>query len=375
MALSENYIRNQKLRGVEIEMKENAKGLQVTRRRFLRLACLAGICISAPVLVSCSSKDQIILPEIGRILDNNQAAESASSKSIVYLVLTDDRKEGVKRSLALMGSLGYAGKSVLLKPNFNTADPAPGSTHNDTLEQLLLEIKSTQPTSLTVGERSGPPLTENVLKEKGVDDLCQSLGVPIINYDNLPADEWMVFSQEGLNWQDGFRIPKPVMDTDINVATCLLKTHAYGGDFSMSLKLAVGLVPRRGYNYMNELHGSPNMRKMIAEINLAYQPDFVLMDGIDVFVDGGPDRGTRRKANVMLLSRDRVALDAVGLAILKNLGSNQTIMKTPIFQHEQISRAVELGLGVSIPEEIEIISDDSKGEEYGRRLHEIIRSS
>ncbi len=41
-------------------MKENAKGLQVTRRRFLRLACLAGIGLSAPVLVSCSSKDQII---------------------------------------------------------------------------------------------------------------------------------------------------------------------------------------------------------------------------------------------------------------------------------------------------------------------------
>lgn len=359
-------------------MKENVKGLRVTRRRFLELACVAGIGLSVPVLISCSSKDssgKIVPLESNRIPDNDQKPpDTAPNNSEVYLVLTDDRKEGVKRCLALMGSLGYAGKTVLLKPNFNTADPAPGSTHNDTLEQLLLEIKSTQPTSLTVGERSGPPLTENVLKEKGVDDLCQSLGVPIINYDNLSAEEWIEFRREGLHWQDGFRVPKSVMDTDINVTTCLLKTHAYGGDFSMSLKLAVGLVPRRGYNYMNELHGSPDMRKMIAEINLAYQPDFVLMDGIDVFVDGGPDRGTRRKANVMLLSRDRVALDAVGLAILKDLGSNQTIMKTPIFQHEQIARAVELGLGASTPEEIEIISDDVKGEEYGRRLHEIMKS-
>lgn len=89
------------------------------------------------------------------------------------------------------------------------------------------------------------------------------------------------------------------------------------------------------------------------------------MDGIDVFVDGVPDQGTRKKANVMLLSRDRVALDAVGLAVLKELGSNNAIMNTPVFQQEQISRVVELGLGVSQPEDIELISDSADGEKYG----------
>ncbi len=76
----------------------------------------------------------------------------------------------------------------------------------------------------------------------------------------------------------------------------------------------------------------------------------------------------------MLLSRDRVALDAVGLAILKDLGSNDAIMKTPIFQQEQISRAIELGLGASAPEDIELISDGADGEEYARRLSEILRT-
>ncbi|MCB8815429.1 hypothetical protein [Desulfosporosinus shakirovi] len=62
-------------------------------------------------------------------------------------------QSGVKRCLALFGPLAYGGKTVLLKPNFNTADPAPGSTHNDTLEQLLLELQAAGPASLTVGER------------------------------------------------------------------------------------------------------------------------------------------------------------------------------------------------------------------------------
>ena len=57
----------------------------------------------------------------------------------------------------------------------------------------------------------------------------------------------------------------------------------------MSLKLHVGVVPtfRHGYQYMAELHNSPHQQKMIAEINQAFAPDLVLLDGIDVFVDGG----------------------------------------------------------------------------------------
>ncbi len=365
-------------------MKEVNQDVKVSRRKFIRTASLLGIGLSSFGLISCGNKDysskrdasdQAKEPEINSVQESEpNPAQKATSKSKVYIVLTDNRKEGVNRCLALLGSLGYAGRTVLLKPNFNTADPAPGSTHNDTLEQLLLEIQATGPASVTLGERSGPPLTESVLKEKGVDALCGRLGVAILNYDKLAPEQWVKFDREGLHWKDGFHIPKAVRDTDINVATCMLKTHGFGGIFSMSLKLAVGLVPRRGYSYMSELHGSSNMGKMIAEINLAYQPDFVLMDGIDVFVDGGPDQGARKKANVMLLSRDRVALDAVGLAILKDLGSNNAIMKTPIFQQEQISRAVELGLGASKPEEIELISDRADGDKYGQRLSEILRT-
>ena len=54
------------------------------------------------------------------------------------------------------------------------------------------------------------------------------------------------------------------------------------------------------------------------------------------------------------------------------LGSNKDIMETSIFQQEQIARAVELGLGVSRPEDIEIITDDSQGEQYVRQIEEIL---
>lgn len=107
---------------------------------------------------------------------------------------------------------------------------------------------------------------------------------------------------------------------------------------------------------------------MIAEINQPFSPDLIVLDGIDAFVDGGPMTGKRKKGNVFLSSTDRVAIDAVGLAVLKVLGSNTAIMNRKIFDQDQIARAVELGIGVSSPSDIEILSVDKESRAYCRRV-------
>ncbi len=144
----------------------------------------------------------------------------------------------------------------------------------------------------------------------------------------------------------------------------------------MALKLHVGVVPakRHGYYYMKELHASKDMRKMIAEINIPFKPALILMDGIDVFVDGGPINGKRAKGKVLLASTDRVAIDAVGVAILKSLGSNDQIMRPKIFEQEQIARAVELGLGATSPAEIEVVPVDDQSREYRDRVVKLLKN-
>jgi hypothetical protein len=47
----------------------------------------------------------------------------------VALIRTTDRAEGVRRALDLLGINPVQGKAVFLKPNLNSADHAPGSTH------------------------------------------------------------------------------------------------------------------------------------------------------------------------------------------------------------------------------------------------------
>ncbi|MFH1672053.1 MAG: DUF362 domain-containing protein [Pseudomonadota bacterium] len=256
-----------------------------------------------------------------------KVTEESATK--VALARSSDRASGIKRAIDLLSINPVKGKEVLLKPNFNTADPFPGSTHNDTLTNLISHLKQMGAKKITIGERSGPPDTSRVLREKGIYELCEKLDVELINFEELPPGEWVRVRPKQSHWRDGFDVAKPVLDAECIVTTCCLKTHGFGGVFTMSLKLSVGITHKRN---MRELHGaSLNMRKMIAEINQAYTPSLIVLDGIEVFVDGGPAHGTKKRADVILAGTDRIAIDALGLAILKDLGSNRAIMETKIF--------------------------------------------
>jgi len=293
----------------------------------------------------------------------------ANSKSQVAFLSTEDRKSGVALSIKALGINPVKNKDVLIKPNFNTADPAPGSTHNDTLVALVEEVWKMGAKSVSLGERSYP-LTRSVMEHKGILPLMEALDVKVIDFDNLDQNDWVKVKPKASHWQDGFRVARPILEAECLVSTCCLKTHQYGGVFTMSLKLHVGVVPagRHGYNYMSELHQSPDQRKLIAEINAAFKPDLIVLDGIDAFVDGGPMNGKRAQGNVFLASTDRVAIDAVGLAILQSLGSNDQIMNTKIFKQEQIARAAEIGLGARSPSEIEVLAANTESRKYRDRV-------
>ncbi|MBU1613549.1 DUF362 domain-containing protein, partial [Patescibacteria group bacterium] len=243
--------------------------------------------------------------------------------SKVAFVQTENRDQGVKSSLSVLGLNPFKNKDVLIKPNFNTADPTPGSTHNDTLTALVDEIWSMGAKSVRLGERSYPP-TREVMDQKGIVPLLKQKDVRIIDFDDLKEKDWIEFKPKNSHWKNGFRIARPIPETECLISTCCLKTHQFGGAFTLSLKLHVGVVPtfRHGYQYMDELHQSFYQQEMIAEINQPFAPDIIVLDGIDAFIDGGPAIGKLAKGNIFLASTDRVAIDAVGVAVLKALGSN-----------------------------------------------------
>jgi len=75
---------------------------------------------------------------------------------------------------------------------------------------------------------------------------------------------------------------------------------------------------------------------------------------------------------VILAGTDRVAIDAVGVALLRHFGTTEEVSRGRIFEQEQIARAVELNLGVASPNQIELVTDDAASSEYARKIQEVL---
>jgi uncharacterized protein (DUF362 family) len=304
---------------------------------------------------------------------------SATPESLigrVALVRTKNRAEGVRRALDLLGIDPVEGKSVFLKPNFNSADPAPGSTHNDTLRALVERLWEMGAERITLGDRSGMGDTRSVMQTKGIFDLASELGFETVVVDELGAEQWVRADSPGSHWSRGFLLARPCLEADAVVQTCNLKTHRFGGHFTLSLKNSVGLaakvMPGEGHDYMTELHNAATQRAMIAEINAAYAPALIVLDGVEAFTSGGPEAGSKVEAGVVLAGVDRIAVDAVGVAILRSLGTTAAVRQGPIFQQAQIARAVELGLGVQQPQAVTLLTEDATGLGYADDLRRIL---
>jgi uncharacterized protein (DUF362 family) len=309
----------------------------------------------------------------GRTLDG-------SSKSAVYLARGESRSELISKLLKMFGEntwkTGISGKSVVLKPNCNSSHAFPGSTHPDTAKALLGMIREAGPADLKIVDRSGMGDTAKVMSDVGITAMASDFNAEVIPYEKLEASEMQRVTLEGGHWSRGVEWPKVLSDADCIIQTCCLKTHQYGGHFTLSLKNSVGMVSKfdavDSYNYMRELHTSEHQRRMIAEINALYDPLLVVLDGMQCFVDGGPHLGTLKEPGVILASTDRVALDAAGVAILRHYGTTPQVSTGRIFEQEQIARAAELGLGAASAEAIEIITPDEQSESFAGTIRNVL---
>jgi uncharacterized protein (DUF362 family) len=234
---------------------------------------------------------------------------------------------------------------------------------------LILNLQQMGATKIVVADRSGPAETRRVMEEKGIFEMAKQFDFKLINLDESTPADWVHLQPEGSHWARGFDFARLFYEAECVVQTCCLKTHQYGGHFTMSLKCTVGMVSR---NNMDELHSSLHQRTLIAEMNTAYSPALIVMDGIEAFVNGGPMTGKKAAANVILAGNDRIAIDAAGVAILRSLGTTAEVTRGPVFAQEQLARAVELGLGISKPEQIEFVTGDQKSSDFAGQLKEIL---
>jgi len=374
------------LNGEAVSRRDRAR-YALSRRAFLRrMAALGAASAAGPLLGACArDSGEETSPTVIPTTAATATAESEATVSKISFVKAQTRQDGVHRAVNLLKPNGLSGSRVLVKPNFNTADPSPASTHPDTLRAVMEVVKDSGATQITLGERSGfggqgRQPAKQIMAALGIHEMAKEMGFETLDFDDLDMDGWRKVDFEGSHWPEGFSVPRLLSEVDAVVSTCNLKTH-FLGHFTLSLKLAVGLValqlPDGSHSYMGDLHAgpgaqSPHLRSMVAEINTSYEPKLIVMDGLVAFTTGGPSEGTRVDTQVFLAGTDRVAMDAVGVALLRRWGTTPEVSQGRIFQQEQIARAVELGLGVGSPLDIELVTDDEESETYAAEIRTIL---
>jgi uncharacterized protein (DUF362 family) len=315
----------------------------------------------------------------GLIFFPGQEPETGAA-SAVALAKNPDRVAALRTALELLGQQEFRRKTIYLKASFNSADHFPATTDLETLSGVARYLRESNCDRLILVERSGMGITGEVWKKLEVPPVAKHLEIALLALEDIPADEWRREAIAGSHWSRGVEVPNFLSSEACVVQICNLKTHRFGGHFSASLKNSVGLIAKHAhtatpYNYMRELHSSPEQRSMIAEINQLYQTSLIVMDASRVFIDGGPEQGDLGYPEVIVASKDRVAVDAIGVALLRIHGAIGPITKGSVFEQSQIKRAVELGLGAKAPKDINFLTRDDASHKVASQITAVLEKT
>ncbi len=255
--------------------------------------------------------------------------------------------QGISEVINQTGNLDFIqpGQKVLIKPNVNSDDPAPGTTDPQALAEVVRLVKA-KGAYVVVGDRSNARWqTIPAMKKTGMYQAAEQAGADeIVGFED---EEWIrVKPEKAKNWPKGFRIPKRLAQFDHIISVPVLHTHKITSH-SLALKNLVGLIHASDRMVF---HASSKTEEMIAEISLAIRPSLTVIEGTKAFIDGGPSHGTLATPKVYLASKDILTADVIGVELLKKHGA-KLFWESP-WDSPQVKYGAELNLSLFSEEEI-----------------------
>ena len=371
-------------------------------KEFSRRQLLQGA-LAAAALAGCSSGTSATTParDAGTSgdappTDTGPVVQDAGTPPATHLVgigQDADMPTAADRAASQMGGFDFvqSGQRVFLKVNSNSGDPYPYSTSPDMVRWVVGKVRE-RGAEVFVGDRSfwGDRNTMAHLTRNGVKDVCDELGVDLVAFgDTASGDatsvDWMDLPTTGdlvgarsAVWSGTMRIPAMVAQADHVIALPVVKTH-FIATFTMGMKIMIGLINpmdrSRSANLGNHdgsVHG--RLFKQVAYMNKSLPTvSLVVLDGHQALLTGGPtvsDRPPNAPASwapitgephVVILSRDRVAADATGVALLRQLAPTYELVvrDTSVWSNRQMSVALTSGLGITGPEMYDLGGDVS----------------
>jgi len=277
------------------------------------------------------------------------------SKSLVAMVSGADVGAMVARAVDLLGGLGLlqlAGTHTLLKPNVVGGKAPPITTDPRVVRALGVLVQAEKPTSVAVGEMSAIMAlpTRPYLDRTGMLQAASAIGAEVIAFDE---QNWVEVHPPTVEHATTVYVAKAAYEAQRLISIPVIKTHRHAS-FSCALKNTVGCVHGKNKPWMYGLR----WQVAVAELNAAVRPHLYVVDGLQSLVQGGPWAGEAVPTRVVLASGDPIATDVVVLGLIKAFGRWDAVTAKGVWDQVQVQRAIELGLGASGPQEMQLVSED-----------------
>ena len=226
--------------------------------------------------------------------------------------------EAVRQAAALLGGVGQfvrPEEKIVLKPNLLArALPQKAiTTHPAVFSAVCRLMREEGYQHLSYGDSPGNPTTtpDKAAEGAGIAEAAAQYAVERADF----ASGSIVPFPEGRTAK-AFYLCRGVQEADALINICKMKTHALER-ITGAIKNQYGCIT--GVNKATGHAAYPNSEvfaDMLADLNLCIRPRLHIMDGVVAMEGNGPSSGTPVNMNVLLMSADPVALDAVFAALV-----------------------------------------------------------
>ena len=252
--------------------------------------------------------------------------KGTDGRQLAYEVLTEIAAEEVLRQC----------RKILIKPNITVAMPAVTgvTTHASIIEGVLQFMFDKGIKNAIIGEGGGCDITR-AYEDLGFAKIARKYGVPMADFNKGPE---IVVKVPDPVVQDAFRLAETVTQCDCIINVPCLKVHKWESRVTLCMKNMMGCIARN----RSIMHRNFNKRLMDL-LKLTNKSRVNIIDGI-VGREGDEIHGNAVGTGVIIASRDWVAADAVGAAVM-GFAEGEV---------GHISLAEQYGFGVGTLEHIEI---------------------
>src|SRR2546425_6757727 len=196
---------------------------------------------------------------------------------------------------------------VVVKPNLCTAvpDKTASSNTDPALTAAVCEMLLSRTRRIVLGESDGlRQKAQEAFAASGYVEMARRLDIPLVNFTESPR---VTVACEPAG---DIELPRILLEADVVITLPVLKTHALTY-FTGAIKNQGGCLPQH-----NRILLHKHLDPLLATLHRVLRPKLAIMDGIIGMEGRGPANGKPRRMDVVLASRDGVALDATAMRLI-----------------------------------------------------------